>query len=68
MYRNRPGAPANLTIFPFELLERDWHGRRLMPAAAPFGDHQQFGRHDGQVMIGLVTVGAGAEVDLGYGI
>jgi hypothetical protein len=39
-----------------------------MLAAAPFGDHQQVGRHDGQVVIGLVTVGAGAEVDLGHGI
>jgi hypothetical protein len=55
-----------LTIFPFELLECDRPGFPVASAPAPFRHRQQLGRHHGQIMIGLMAVGPGAQVHLGH--
>jgi hypothetical protein len=51
---------------PFELLQGDRLERPVRSAPAPFGHRQQLGRHHRQIVIGLVAVSPGAQVNLGY--
>lgn len=61
---DRPGPPAAVAGELLELLARHGDVDRLAVAAG-VDDGEELGGHDGEVVVLLVAVGAGAEVDLG---
>ena len=66
--RNRPGHRADRGAFPDELLEVRAFRHLAWPCAPARRHDEQLRGHQGEIVVGLVLMGAGPQVDLGDGI